>query len=677
MNTKVFEGFRIQTKGDTEENLKKAINFTPLVRELITVLPNEEHKYVRFRLGDGETNVNNLPDINVQADWEQTDPTQPDYIKNKPDNFGGEGGLTEEEIKDIIADETEDLMPKPNTIVDRNYGDGSIPSQTENDQIKKYLVRGNIQKGDINGARYSIPLRNINGCIQTLKPQSDTDAANKEYVDDIAENKVDKYLGSDNNPGGNGFLYAVDANGNQIIEQYNHQLYGSSRGTIVKRFGMHILVPEDPETLGAPALMDKVATSKYYVDKGDKENSDIIAENTKRIENLESTLLTYIEDSASAYEKAVPVGVASNAILDMVGGATYTSANYFNPAKLDRTFVINEDGSFYLNEEATYEPFDAYAVIELEAGTWYWSCESEDVPDIEISCAEFNGITTSPFTITTANTVWFTLRYSEGTHTAPVYFMLSQTENAPFEPYFEGERYAPTTAIKSYGANLFNPQWLIDYVSSAHAGRVEYSDGVLKASGYPIITNITFAKFLELTGLKIGDTFSAKHIVYDENGTIMPNGTYNITFESGGDGTWLDIINQGGKTITITKDMLKYQNLKIYMSNALTSPRYVRNIMLVKGSSQTEYKPYSAEPIDTYIIPSEIQALEGYGKEGFVLDFDNKTATYQGNTTDISAYLTDYATFKSLSVQGGGKLIFENTHKYAVPSTLTYVKRRA
>lgn len=743
MKTKVFEGFRVQTKGDTEENLKKAINFIPLEREMIVVLPNEECNYVRFRLGDGKTNVNNLPDINVQADWNQIDPSQPDFIKNKPQNM--DGGLTEEDVKKIIQEELENIEI-----------DGGLTKE-EVEKIVNEQTANNITEDEA-----------------------------KEIVTTETEGKFTpspEKLSKDNNA--NAYTIAVRRSDGQWRYKDLSGLQTNQGQIPVRSTGGSLLIGE--------ISADNHATSKKYVD-------DLIApiaDHEKRIENLESVLLTYVEDTASAYEKSVPVDVAPNAILDIIGGSSYASTNFFNPEKFDRPHIINEDGSFYLNGEATYEPYDVNAEITLEPRTWYWLCEGEDIPFIEIHGPEVESITTSPFTITYTQKVWFTFRYTAGIHNSPLYFMLSQTENAPYEPYFEGLRNAPVTEIKSCGANLFNPQWLVDYAIT-NATKIEYKDEVLKVSSYPIKTNITFAKFLEFTGLKVGDKFSAKHIVYDENGAIMPNGTYNITFEGGGDGTWLDIINQGGKTITITEDMLKYQNLNIYMSNASNSPRYVKNIMLVKGGSQAEYKPYSAEPINIInISPELIEACgENYGKAYTYIDFDNKQFVDEGDTlvftgdenfryyyyngngidvanickngkdnvsnfistegnksgsgygagnmwcgyqkgtgfhwigildilgftndwvdkakptneekanalakfkqyvkdrynsgnpitvryeilnpviTDISAYLTDYDDFKDFKVQAGGTIIPENPYKYAVPTTLTYVKRR-
>lgn len=52
---------RIIHKHDTEENWNKATNFIPKQGEIIVYDVDAIHTYERFKIGDGVTNVNNLP----------------------------------------------------------------------------------------------------------------------------------------------------------------------------------------------------------------------------------------------------------------------------------------------------------------------------------------------------------------------------------------------------------------------------------------------------------------------------------------------------------------------------------------------------------------------------------------------------------------------------------------
>lgn len=137
MAEKIFNT-RVVNKHDLEANWNKAVNFIPLKGELIVYDVDEAHSYERVKIGDGVQNVNDLPFYNdgfvsyneqtltdeqkaqaranigtadqtsldevsalvgdtavseqidnaiaeiPQADWNQNDPTAPDFVKNRP-----------------------------------------------------------------------------------------------------------------------------------------------------------------------------------------------------------------------------------------------------------------------------------------------------------------------------------------------------------------------------------------------------------------------------------------------------------------------------------------------------------------------------------------------------------------------------------------------------------------
>lgn len=58
---------RIIQKHDTEENWKKATNFSPKSGEIIVYDVDSTHDYERFKIGDGATNVNSLPFVNAHS----------------------------------------------------------------------------------------------------------------------------------------------------------------------------------------------------------------------------------------------------------------------------------------------------------------------------------------------------------------------------------------------------------------------------------------------------------------------------------------------------------------------------------------------------------------------------------------------------------------------------------
>ena len=60
---------RVQHKHETEENWKKAINFIPLMAEIIVYETDSTHTQARLKIGDGTTPVNDLPFISEKLVW--------------------------------------------------------------------------------------------------------------------------------------------------------------------------------------------------------------------------------------------------------------------------------------------------------------------------------------------------------------------------------------------------------------------------------------------------------------------------------------------------------------------------------------------------------------------------------------------------------------------------------
>lgn len=56
---------RIPQKHDTEANWNKAVNFKPMVGEFIVYDPDANYSYARFKIGDGNTVVKDLPFVGV------------------------------------------------------------------------------------------------------------------------------------------------------------------------------------------------------------------------------------------------------------------------------------------------------------------------------------------------------------------------------------------------------------------------------------------------------------------------------------------------------------------------------------------------------------------------------------------------------------------------------------
>lgn len=108
---------RIQHKHDIEANWNKAVNFIPMQGEIIVYDIDETYNYERVKIGDGTTKINDLPFIDIQADWDQNDETAIDYIKNKPDEEDAFKLAIETELISPVATASGEILTDNNGII--------------------------------------------------------------------------------------------------------------------------------------------------------------------------------------------------------------------------------------------------------------------------------------------------------------------------------------------------------------------------------------------------------------------------------------------------------------------------------------------------------------------------------------------------------------------------------
>ena len=98
---------RIILKHDNEINWNKASSFIPKQGEVIISDVDDNYSYERMKIGDGITNVIDLPFIMQQTDWNQNDETAINFIQNRP--FGETGEfeeITSDEVKSYFVEST-------------------------------------------------------------------------------------------------------------------------------------------------------------------------------------------------------------------------------------------------------------------------------------------------------------------------------------------------------------------------------------------------------------------------------------------------------------------------------------------------------------------------------------------------------------------------------------------
>lgn len=113
--------------------------------------------------------------------------------------------------------------------------------------------------------------------------------------------------------------------------------------------------------------------------------------------------------------------------------------------------------------------------------------------------------------------------------------------------------------------------------------------------------------------------------------------------------------------------------------------KYFPNFQIEKSSTATAYAPYHS---NVYQIPEAIKALPGYGVEGNIVDYENKTYTQVNSVsgteikaldtpivTDISDIIPDEF-LRNVEVEAGGSVTFKNgndNYHIPVPSEEEYI----
>ena len=469
-------------------------------------------------------------------------------------------------------------------------------------------------------------------------------------------------------------------------------------------------------------IAENGATSKKYVDTKYSEattyTSSLYSDINERVSNLENLTLANINDNSEAYEKAIPAKVGSTALVDMLGGRTVgevkTGNNKLNPADIYFSFETDyseskvdydtgivsvslaegggnceiygldaglEDGIYLVHIEGIDDDDEVYLgemiSIYLHGGDW----DEDGNPEGRLVNLKIMLLKQTA--------------YDEGYG----YDFIQAPANTVFEPYREEMIYTDTkvTRIESLGANLLNTDADIGYPDNTgiepETLRKFLPNTVItgiKASNY---YSVDYAKIIEKTDSFIRfNTVGAGYGVgyYFE---LKPNTKYTLSYVSSAD---------------VTRAIVYYDDDGYYMSakysNSFTTDDFgkvliqfslktgtgevtLSKIMLVEGSVEIPYEPFSTEPIDVYDIPETIVEMDGYGRTGSYIEFGDDdiylVVTRDDEmlelTTPIRKVVTSHFSSGApfIKIKGAGRLRFCNSNNVSVPSNVWYTVRRS
>ena len=548
----------------------------------------------------------------------------------------------------------------------------------------------------------SLPLYTSRGTeyvLQTDKPVNERDCANKKYVDDGLNNKLDKRATPQ---------YSVYGIGSAGVQATYSVGPGAVQGVLVMRpAGGQINLPD--QTINVPEIDQ--AVSRRYVDP----IFSRVDSAEKRVEQLESATLTHSLVSANG-ENLVPVNSGMYSYVKQVGGASVrkiTSNNIIDPNKFVRSegmcngdiVSVNGDGSITLTVYETYADF----IVPIPKSTYtkgFYKIEvvSGNGLDRVATCSDTYGMDEN------------VLSGFKGTFDLTDYLLIGLwTDEAQYDEEL-GEWVGNTKTITlkvmvSYGEeekpfDIFKESFIPIKVSKIESIEANLCD-------------LTRAKFLNCTlqsdnsikSNKSNNRYCSVDITYLNEILVASKGKY-LTFSVTkplDNNKYISIIIYGEfsdgaihkekqsatnpfATIQIPETLIKASKIELRI-NGSTNPEpdttsVFSDFMLNWGDKAASYKPYSAEPIDTIEIPEAVQAIDGYGREGSYLEWDKNhnvflTVTKDENLEELATpsktnVTGEFAKNNELIVEGGGVIRFidEDGNECNVPNTMYYVTHK-
>jgi hypothetical protein len=418
----------------------------------------------------------------------------------------------------------------------------------------------------------------------------------------------------------------------------------------------------------------------------------------RRISNLEEHISDdyFATDETVAYEKAVPARACSSAKLLSVGGMTYKCNNiapfpYFDGKDIGYsttiygvTFTVNDDRSITVNGTATGTIVFSVCRLSLPAGTYTLtpSAVALHARYLNKGYNEWVKNLDPTFTVTAEDAELYNVDIQIYVYTgttinnAKVHLMLSEGTTAlPYEPYYEGLRDSKVTEIKNKGVNRFNFKQMhngnsqstvifniVDNNTFKLISTKDYSKDMWYYRGtiIPIESDVSqiYVKFNAKTfgevtrgivNIRLKNASDIQLAAFDALGTGEVSETFNISGYLNGSKGYLDvsIYCSGGEACT-TGAGVEYSKV------------------IISLDADVPYVPYR-EPI-SYPIPAEIQAIEGYGKDGFNIDLVAQESDYNGEKKPLPVPFGSI-----IKVEGGGSLEFVNEYKNPVPSAVKYL----
>ena len=337
-----------------------------------------------------------------------------------------------------------------------------------------------------------------------------------------------------------------------------------------------------------------------------------VSRNDKRITNLEQGITPepFVTDDTIAYTKDVPTNALPYATVDRVGGMTGESKNLFN-INGDKTsgeylnlykYVFTVKPNTKYTVSSNIPDFTAVASIYANGTSSINNGISINKPRVITSDVNGNFFILIRYVATDEEQIDAYTNILNGTYYLQIEEGSVVTE---YEPYYEGLRSAKVTELKSMGANLI-PFPYVSAQGTFDKGSTYTNNG--------ITYTINEDGSITVNGTAEGNS----SLRLSQTADLKAGATYTVSGSKSNVAVILSYKNATGVTDYKNNNSFDWENgyslgtIYVQVSASTTVNNVTICPMLNKGASAVSYKPYKNLP--SFTIPTEIQALEGYGE---------------------------------------------------------------
>ena len=358
------------------------------------------------------------------------------------------------------------------------------------------------------------------------------------------------------------------------------------------------------------------------------------------------TSLAFQEDSTSAYRKLVPVKAEEYALIKKIGGMSYKCNNLFDvngETKKAESGIYVSDGKIKADSCSGWGGEHIVYSNIYPAGTYTMSLKSNDTSDTDytsygqkrilfsVQLSNIKGFSDGMFnsyyglylyisqswndSVTFTATEPFQLGFAiaaQQERSVEYYdIMLNYGETAlPYEPFFKGLRDTKVTSIESRGANLIPFPYVEGGVNTT-----------MTSNGITFTVNDNRSITINGTSTGVGYFRVASSLNLPPNTTFVLSGSnalsssmmLYITLSKNG-GWYKEYYNVGGTPCVFTTEEGCVYNIQIYVYSGNTFDNETIYPMLNYGTEAAPYKPYKADALDTFPIPTSITNREDWGR---------------------------------------------------------------